>query len=130
MTTQAQQQIGSTPDLDASLLAVLGQGERPPRPSAVSAALTFGWRGLLNIKHVPEQLFDVTLTPILFTLMFTFIWGGAIEGSTSEYLQYILPGILVVTDPCCSRWARPGCCAPPRCRPKLLAGCAGRGRDG
>ena len=97
MTTQAQQQIGSTPDLDASLLAVLGQGERPPRPSAVSAALTFGWRGLLKIKHVPEQLFDVTLTPILFTLMFTFIWGGAIEGSTSEYLQYILPGILVVT---------------------------------
>ena len=97
MTTQAQQQAGSTPDLDASLLAVLAQGERPSRPSAVSAALTFGWRGLLKIKHVPEQLFDVTLTPILFTLMFTFIWGGAIEGSTGEYLQYILPGILVVT---------------------------------
>jgi ABC-2 type transport system permease protein len=69
----------------------------PSRPSPVSQALTFGWRGLLKIKHVPEQLFDVTLTPIMFTLMFTFIWGGAIEGSTGEYLQYILPGILVVT---------------------------------
>jgi ABC-2 type transport system permease protein len=98
MTTEATTgQTATATELDASLLAVLSAGERPHRPSAVSAALTFGWRGLLKIKHVPEQLFDVTLTPILFTLMFTFIWGGAIEGSTGEYLQYILPGILVVT---------------------------------
>ena len=98
MTTEATTgQTAAPTELDASLLAVLSAGERPDRPSAVSAALTFGWRGLLKIKHVPEQLFDVTLTPILFTLMFTFIWGGAIEGSTGEYLQYILPGILVVT---------------------------------
>jgi ABC-2 type transport system permease protein len=98
MTTEATTGPTATAtELDASLLAVLSAGERPDRPSPVSAALTFGWRGLLKIKHVPEQLFDVTLTPILFTLMFTFIWGGAIEGSTGEYLQYILPGILVVT---------------------------------
>jgi ABC-2 type transport system permease protein len=98
MTTEATTgQTATATELDASLLAVLSAGERPDRPSPVSAALTFGWRGLLKIKHVPEQLFDVTLTPILFTLMFTFIWGGAIEGSTGEYLQYILPGILVVT---------------------------------
>ena len=98
MTTEATTgQTADPTELDASLLAVLSAGERPARPSAVSAALTFAWRGLLKIKHVPEQLFDVTLTPILFTLMFTFIWGGAIEGSTQEYLQYLLPGILVVT---------------------------------
>ncbi len=97
MTTAETQQATSPTELDTSLLAVLSAGERPNRPSAVSAALTFGWRGLLKIKHVPEQLFDVTLTPILFTLLFTYVWGGAIEGSTGEYLQYILPGILVVT---------------------------------
>ena len=97
MTTATETLSGQPGDVDASLLAVLDAGERPPRPSLLSAALTFGWRGLLKIKHVPEQLFDVTLTPIMFTLMFTFIWGGAIEGSTGEYLQYILPGILVVT---------------------------------
>jgi ABC-2 type transport system permease protein len=97
MTTEATTGQTAPTELDASLLAVLSAGDRPDRPSPVSAALTFGWRGLLKIKHVPEQLFDVTLTPILFTLMFTFIWGGAIEGSTGEYLQYILPGILVVT---------------------------------
>jgi ABC-2 type transport system permease protein len=98
MTTEATTGQTATPtEVDASLLAVLSAGDRPNRPSAVSAALTFGWRGLLKIKHVPEQLFDVTLTPILFTLMFTFIWGGAVEGSTGEYLQYLLPGILMVT---------------------------------
>jgi ABC-2 type transport system permease protein len=96
VTTAQQEQTGPT-EFDTSMLAVISAGERPPRPSPVSAALTFAWRGLLKIKHVPEQLFDVTLTPILFTLMFTYIWGGAIEGSTGEYLQYILPGILVVT---------------------------------
>jgi ABC-2 type transport system permease protein len=97
MTTIDTAQTSSGRELDPSLLAVLSVADRPSRPSPVSAALTFGWRGLLKIKHVPEQLFDVTLTPILFTLLFTYIWGGAIEGSTGEYLQYLLPGILVVT---------------------------------
>ena len=70
---------------------------RPPRASALSAALTFGWRGMLKVKHVPEQLLDVTITPVMFVLLFTYLFGGAIEGSTSAYLDYILPGILVMT---------------------------------
>jgi ABC-2 type transport system permease protein len=75
----------------------LSSTPRPPRASALSAALTFGWRGMLKVKHVPEQLLDVTITPVMFTLMFTYLFGGAIAGSTSEYLQYILPGILVMS---------------------------------
>jgi ABC-2 type transport system permease protein len=51
----------------------------------------------LKIKHVPEQLFDVTAFPIMFTLMFTYLFGGALAGSTGEYLQFLLPGILVQT---------------------------------
>ena len=70
---------------------------RPPRASALSAALTFGWRGMLKVKHVPEQLLDVTITPVMFVLMFTYLFGGAIAGSTGEYLDYILPGILVMS---------------------------------
>ena len=66
-------------------------------PSALSAALTFGWRGMLKVKHVPEQLLDVTITPVMFVLMFTYLFGGAIAGSTGEYLDYILPGILVMS---------------------------------
>ena len=63
----------------------------------MSAALTFGWRGMLKVKHVPEQLLDVTITPVMFVLMFTYLFGGAIAGSTGEYLDYILPGILVMS---------------------------------
>jgi ABC-2 type transport system permease protein len=51
----------------------------------------------LKIKHVPEQLFDVTAFPIMFTLIFTYLFGGALAGSTGEYLHYLLPGILVQT---------------------------------
>jgi ABC-2 type transport system permease protein len=70
---------------------------RPSRPGPLSTALTFGWRGMLKIKHVPEQLMDVTITPVLFVLMFTYLFGGALAGSTSAYLQYVLPGILVMS---------------------------------
>jgi ABC-2 type transport system permease protein len=77
--------------------SALASGPRPARPSPISQALTFGWRGMLKIKHVPEQLIDVTLTPVLFTVMFTYMFGGAIAGSTGEYLQFILPGILVMS---------------------------------
>ena len=77
--------------------AVLLSGERPARPSALAASLAFGWRGMLKIKHVPEQLIDVTLTPVLFTLMFTYMFGGAIAGSTDAYLQFLLPGVLVMS---------------------------------
>src|SRR4051812_14467028 len=80
-----------------ALHTALSLRERPPRASAVSACLTFGWRGMLKIKHVPEQLLDATVTPVLFTLMFTYLFGGAIEGSTREYLQFLLPGLMVVS---------------------------------
>jgi len=71
--------------------------EPPARPSALSMTLTFGWRALLKIKHVPEQLFDVLVSPVIFTLMFTYLFGGALAGSTSAYIQFLLPGILVQT---------------------------------
>jgi ABC-2 type transport system permease protein len=81
----------------AALRKALSSTPRPPRASAVSAALTFGWRGMLKVKHVPEQLLDVTITPVMFVLMFTYLFGGAIAGSTGDYLDYILPGILVMS---------------------------------
>jgi ABC-2 type transport system permease protein len=75
----------------------LASAPRPRRASAVSAVLTFGWRGMLKVKHVPEQLLDVTITPVMFVLLFTYLFGGAIAGSTGDYLDYILPGILVMS---------------------------------
>ncbi len=81
----------------AAIRSALASGPRPARPSALTAALAFGWRGMLKVKHVPEQLLDVTITPVMFVLMFTYLFGGAIAGSTGDYLQYILPGILVMS---------------------------------
>jgi len=65
--------------------------------SALSATLTLAWRAMLKIKHVPFQLVDVTITPIMFTLLFTYMFGGALAGSPGEYIQFLLPGILVQT---------------------------------
>ncbi len=81
----------------AAVRKAVSSTSRPPKASALSAALTFGWRGMLKVKHVPEQLVDVTITPVMFVVMFTYIFGGAIAGSTGEYLDYILPGILVMS---------------------------------
>ncbi|HEX2178178.1 MAG TPA: ABC transporter permease [Actinomycetota bacterium] len=78
-------------------MRAIASTSRPPAVTPLSAALTFGWRGMLKIKHVPEQLLDVTITPIMFILMFTYLFGGAITGSTAEYLDYILPGNLVLS---------------------------------
>jgi ABC-2 type transport system permease protein len=76
---------------------VLGTQPRPRPASAASSVTTLGWRAMLKIKHVPFQLFDVTVMPIMFTLLFTYIFGGALAGSPREYIQYLLPGVLVQT---------------------------------
>jgi ABC-2 type transport system permease protein len=89
--------MNTTPSPATDLLhAVLADGPRPARPSAASAALTFGWRAMLKIKHVPEQLADVIGIPVIFTLIFTYLFGGALAGSTHAYLQFLLPGTLVM----------------------------------
>lgn len=95
-TTQAAPAARPESAPQPSSIAQILLAEPPPsRPTAWSASVTFGWRAVLKIKHVPEQLFDVTLFPIMMTLMFTYLFGGALAGSTSEYLQFFLPGILV-----------------------------------
>jgi ABC-2 type transport system permease protein len=87
----------STPVTTNRLHAVIATRARPDRPNPLSASFTFGWRAMLKIKHVPEQLFDVTAFPIMFVLMFTYLFGGALAGSPREYIQYLAPGILVQT---------------------------------
>jgi ABC-2 type transport system permease protein len=79
-----------------ALRSALAHRRRPPQPSAVAASLAFGWRAVLKIKHVPLQLFDVTFFPIMFTLLYTYLFGGALAGSPREYLQELLPAIVVM----------------------------------
>lgn len=81
----------------ADLHSALTVRTRPRRPNALAASITLAWRALLKIKHVPMQLFDVTVFPIMMTFMFTFLFGGALAGSVGEYVQFLIPGILVMT---------------------------------
>jgi ABC-2 type transport system permease protein len=81
---------------EATLRAALSARARPPLASPRTAALAFAWRALLKIRHVPMQLFDVTAFPVMFVLLFTYLFGGALAGSPREYLQGLLPGILVM----------------------------------
>lgn len=81
-----------------SIRMLLASSEgRSRRTGPVTASLTYGWRALLKIKHLPEQLFDVTIFPIMMTVMFTYIFGGAIAGSADQYVQWLIPGIFVQT---------------------------------
>jgi ABC-2 type transport system permease protein len=81
---------------EATLRSALATRARPERASSLGASAAFGWRAMLKIKHVPMQLFDVTAFPIMFVLLFTYLFGGALAGSPRAYLQQLLPGILVM----------------------------------
>jgi ABC-2 type transport system permease protein len=80
-----------------ALRSALSTRIRPARPSALTTSLAFAWRAMLKIKHVPMQLFDVTAFPIMFVLLYTYLFGGALADSPRAYLQDLLPGILVMT---------------------------------
>jgi ABC-2 type transport system permease protein len=76
-------------------LLTAGRRRRQAGPWAASAA--FGMRAVLKIKHDPKQLMDSAAIPILFTVLFTYLFGGAISGSTGDYLKALLPGVLTMS---------------------------------
>jgi ABC transporter DrrB family efflux protein len=63
--------------------------------SAVQNTLTIARRNLLHIKADPEQIVGMTVQPLMFLVLFVYVFGGAIAGSSRQYLQFALPGILV-----------------------------------
>ncbi len=69
----------------------------PARTTPAAAVVALAGRSLLKLRHVPEQAADAILIPVLFTLLFTYLFGGALSGSTGAYLQFLLPGTLVMT---------------------------------
>jgi ABC transporter DrrB family efflux protein len=65
--------------------------------SGLRNASTLTWRSVLKIKTNMEDLVGLSLQPIMFLLLFTYVFGGAIAGGTHAYLQFELPGLLVMT---------------------------------
>ena len=70
---------------------------RPSPATAVANSFTLAWRSVLKIKTNPEDLFGLWLQPIMYLILFTYVFGGAIAGSTHTYLQLSLPGVLVLS---------------------------------
>jgi hypothetical protein len=70
----------------------------PARVGALRALQQTGslaWRTLVQIKHNPFELMDFSIQPIMFLLLFVYVFGGALGGTTHDYLQYVLAGIIV-----------------------------------
>lgn len=68
-----------------------------PVSEALSQTTTLAWRALIKMSRNPEQLVDVTAMPVLFTVMFGLMFGGAVSGSTAHYLPTLIPGIIAMT---------------------------------
>jgi oleandomycin transport system permease protein len=90
MTTLAEK-----PRTKSPILAPVQPGDRPFKLVRHSFALMK--RSLIKTWRTPEALIDVTLQPVLFLIIFVYIFGGAVSGSTHQYLQFLLPGILAQT---------------------------------
>jgi ABC-2 type transport system permease protein/oleandomycin transport system permease protein len=68
---------------------------RVPTLDGLRHTATVAWRTLVQIRHNPMELMDYSVQPLMFVLLFTYVFGGALAGSTSAYLAFALPGIIV-----------------------------------
>jgi oleandomycin transport system permease protein len=63
---------------------------------ALQQTLTLAWRSLVQIRHNPWELGDYSIQPILFLVLFVYVFGGAVAGSPDDYLEFVLPGVIVM----------------------------------
>ena len=77
--------------------AVARTRPRSSLPETVVQTLSMAWRALKKMRRNPEQFFDVSIQPLLFTAMFAYVFGGAISGDVQSYLPLMIPGIVAQT---------------------------------
>jgi len=72
--------------------------ESPRRPyGLVRHSLALARRSLIKVRRSPGIIGDAVLMPVIFLVLFVYLFGGAVSGSSRQYLQYIFPGILVMS---------------------------------
>jgi ABC-2 type transport system permease protein/oleandomycin transport system permease protein len=71
-----------------------GPADRIGLLDAARHSLTLAWRSLVQIRHNPMELGDLSLQPLMFVLLFAYVFGGAISGSPKAYLTFGLAGII------------------------------------
>jgi ABC-2 type transport system permease protein len=94
---QAQPRVSARRPIVDPASAVARARPRTSVAETVSQTLSMAWRALKKMRRNPEQFFDVTLQPLLFTAMFAYIFGGAISGDVQSYLPLMIPGIVAQT---------------------------------
>jgi len=82
--------------LDAAAPAARRLSPRVSPIEGVRQSLTLAWRTIVQVRHNPWELGDFSIQPIMFVLLFTFVFGGAIAGDTKAYLTFMLPGMIVM----------------------------------
>jgi ABC-2 type transport system permease protein/oleandomycin transport system permease protein len=71
--------------------------ERLPASAVVSDALVIARRNVLTLVRTPQLLVFSTIQPVMFVLLFRFVFGGAIDVPTGSYASFLLPGVFVQT---------------------------------
>jgi len=66
-------------------------------PAAIADTVALTGRSLKHITRSLDTIITTTIMPIAFLLLFVFVFGGAIDIGTGEYVDYLLPGILIIT---------------------------------
>ena len=92
----------TTQTITAEVPAAPGLAGQPGRPlrrrigvrQGLTNGLTLAWRNVIQLKHSPEKLMDVLLMPIVFLVLFLYVFGGVVAGSTQAYLEVLLPGLV------------------------------------
>jgi ABC transporter DrrB family efflux protein len=79
------------------MTAIAAPTRRISPADGLRSTFTLTWRSVLKIRTNMEDVLGLSLQPIMFLLLFTYVFGGALSGDTHNYLQYELPGILVLT---------------------------------
>jgi ABC transporter DrrB family efflux protein len=88
---------GEVPRLPPVVSVALAPPKRTPLRWVISDAVAMTWRNLLKYVRVPQLLVFSTIQPVMFVLLFVYVFGGAIQGSTAVAVQYLIPGILIQT---------------------------------
>jgi ABC transporter DrrB family efflux protein len=81
-----------------SAIATYAPSDRRVRAAVVTDALAIAWRGLITYRRVPQLLVFSTIQPVVFVLMFRYVFGGAIRVPGTDYVDYLMPGIFVQTS--------------------------------
>jgi ABC-2 type transport system permease protein/oleandomycin transport system permease protein len=74
--------------------------ERPQRSAigwAVADTKTIAWRNLVTLRRLPQLLVFATVQPVIFVLMFRYVFGGAIHIKNFPYVDYLMPGVFAQT---------------------------------